>query len=123
MNTTERPFYENNNNQNIKEKNKNILTLKKVTKNVTNLHECQEKIHICVFIGRFSPFHKGHEHIIQTALSVSDYTFVLVGSAYESRTVRNPFTVEERMHMISSTVKSSKMCVLPLEDSEYNLND
>lgn len=78
---------------------------------------------LCVFIGRFSPLHKGHETVIQKGLDSAAKMLVLVGSAFEARSYRNPFTVHERMEMISSTFNNPNLLVRPLENSSYNLNE
>lgn len=78
---------------------------------------------LCVFIGRFSPLHKGHETVIQKGLDSAPKMLVLVGSAFEARSYRNPFTVYERMEMISSTFNNPNLLVRPLENSSYNLNE
>ena len=53
-----------------------------------------------VFIGRFQPFHVAHLAVIREALRQAREVIVLVGSAGQSRNLRNPFTVDERMAMI-----------------------
>jgi len=78
---------------------------------------------LCVFIGRFSPLHKGHETVIQKGLNCANKMLVLVGSAFEARSHRNPFTVAERMDMISATFFHPNLLVRPLENSSYNLNE
>lgn len=78
---------------------------------------------LCVFIGRFSPLHKGHQSVIQKGLDSAAKMLVLVGSAFEARSYRNPFTVAERMEMISSTFNNPNLLVRPLENSSYNLNE
>jgi len=78
---------------------------------------------LCVFIGRFSPLHKGHETVIQKGLDSAAKMLVLVGSAFEARSYRNPFTVAERMEMIRSTFNNPNLLLRPLENSSYNLNE
>lgn len=78
---------------------------------------------LCVFIGRFSPLHKGHETVIQKGLASAPKMLVLVGSAFEARSYRNPFTVSERMAMIASTFNNPNLLLRPLENSSYNLNE
>lgn len=56
-----------------------------------------------VFIGRFQPFHNGHAHIIEQALTMAEHVLVLVGSANRSRSARNPFTYEERAGVINES--------------------
>ena len=78
---------------------------------------------LCVFIGRFSPLHKGHQSVIQKGLDSAAKMLVLVGSAFEARSYRNPFTVVERMKMIRSTFNNPNLLLRPLENSSYNLNE
>lgn len=54
-----------------------------------------------VFIGRFQPFHVGHEHVVNDALSKVDKLIILVGSAGTARSARNAWTYNERVEMIS----------------------
>lgn len=58
-----------------------------------------------VFIGRFQPFHVGHESVIRFALEKAHQVVILIGSENEARSIKNPWTFEEREHMISSLFK------------------
>jgi nicotinamide-nucleotide adenylyltransferase len=51
-----------------------------------------------VFIGRFQPFHLGHLSVLQEC--DTDTVFIGVGSSQYHHTLENPFTFEERKHMI-----------------------
>lgn len=78
-----------------------------------------------VFIGRMQPFHKGHYHVIKTALELAKNVIVLVGSANTSRNTRNPFTFEERKQMIihsfvNDNIDVKNLTILPLNDYTYN---
>lgn len=53
-----------------------------------------------VFIGRFQPFHQGHKTVVDEAIARARHIIILIGSAREARSVRNPFTWEERAKMI-----------------------
>lgn len=99
--------------------------MNKLTKRPSPLANAEDAIapDLCVFIGRFSPLHKGHETVIQKGLDSASKMLVLVGSAFEARSYRNPFTVYERMEMISSTFNNPNLLVRPLENSAYNLNE
>lgn len=56
---------------------------------------------VIVYIGRFSPFHFGHAHVLQEAIKRKPkLIIVLVGSAGLSRSLKNPFTFQERKDMI-----------------------
>lgn len=50
--------------------------------------------------GRFQTFHKGHEKLVDTGLLLCDRLLILVGSAQECRTERNPFNIHTRIKMI-----------------------
>lgn len=50
--------------------------------------------------GRFQTFHKGHEKLIDTGLLLCDRMLILVGSAQECGTKRNPLNVNTRIKMI-----------------------
>ncbi len=53
-----------------------------------------------LIIGRFSPVHKGHNKLINESLKRCKRTLVLVGSAQESGTLRNPLNLSFRTQLI-----------------------
>lgn len=55
---------------------------------------------VAVIIGRFQPFHLGHEHLFNVALQENDMLIVALGSSNRTRSIKNPFTVAERKKMI-----------------------
>jgi len=55
---------------------------------------------IVVYIGRFSPLHKGHVETINKAFNLGKKVIVLVGSSNQARTIKNPWTWRERKNMI-----------------------
>ena len=55
---------------------------------------------ILVFIGRFSPFHDAHLAIIEHACTIASEVVVIIGSTNNERTLKNPFTGDERENMI-----------------------
>lgn len=71
-----------------------------------------------LFIGRFQPFHKGHIYCVKKLLKSFDEVIIVVGSAQESRTKKNPFTAGERVEMIRLSFKSelSRILILPVPD-------
>lgn len=78
---------------------------------------------LLVFIGRFQPFHLEHKRVIDIALTKARNVLVLVGSSGKARTVRNPFTFEERSDMIFGAFDpydQARMRVKPLRDKTYN---
>ena len=80
---------------------------------------------LTVFIGRFSPFHNGHAQVLFEALSSSKAVLVLIGSARQARTTKNPFTYDERKSMIEEWAKGLQLSnytllFAPLQDHPYN---
>jgi bifunctional NMN adenylyltransferase/nudix hydrolase len=76
-----------------------------------------------IFIGRFQPIHQGHIHAIGIAASQVDKLYILVGSANACRSIRNPWTFQERKNMIYSKLWSNRFNnveVVPLNDYPYN---
>ena len=50
--------------------------------------------------GRFQTFHKGHEELVETAMRLCDRVLILIGSAQECGTERNPFNIITRTKML-----------------------
>jgi bifunctional NMN adenylyltransferase/nudix hydrolase len=76
-----------------------------------------------VVIGRFQPFHFGHGRLLEHALRVAQRVIVLVGSDKRSRSVKNPFTFEERERMIRAALRNTeqpRVSVLGVADAPYN---
>lgn len=86
-----------------------------------------KKYKLGLFIGRFQPFHKGHEMIVKKALEQCDKLVILVGSAQESMTLKNPFSVKTRSLLIEGTffdeVREEKIIILPIPDRDNPSND
>lgn len=59
---------------------------------------------VCVFIGRLEPPHKGHLATIIEAFNHADSVLVVLGSHQSARTIKNPWTTEERMQMIIDSI-------------------
>jgi nicotinamide-nucleotide adenylyltransferase len=73
-------------------------------------------------IGRFQPFHDGHERLVADISEEVDELVVGVGSAGDSHTVRNPFTAGERVMMITKTLEALDITTyaVPIEDLNRN---
>lgn len=52
--------------------------------------------------GRFQTFHIGHESLVETGLKLCDRILILVGSAQECGTERNPYNINTRTKMLKS---------------------
>ena len=87
---------------------------------------------LLVFVGRFQPLHLEHKRVIDIALEKSKNVLILVGSAGKARTIRNPFTFEERRNMITESYTDNwdaidpegktdrRLIIKPLYDKTYN---
>ena len=60
----------------------------------------KKKYDYAVFIGRMSPPHMAHIEIIQRAMEQAENIIILIGSANQPRTTKNPWTWREREEMI-----------------------
>lgn len=82
-----------------------------------------ERFDFLVFIGRFQPFHKGHQQVLMHALEKAERLIVLVGSSHQPRTSRNPWRFAEREQFIRASClpqAQNRVVVLPLLDELYN---
>lgn len=59
-----------------------------------------KKYDTLVLIGRFQPVHNAHVQIIQRAKTLANKLIIIVGSADQPRTFKNPWTADERMEML-----------------------
>ena len=60
---------------------------------------------LCVFIGRFQPFHLSHLEVVKKSLENARHLLLVIGSAGEARRVDYlPFTSEEREQMIIASL-------------------
>lgn len=59
---------------------------------------------VAVVIGRFQPFHNGHKEMIKKALERSDLAIVVIGSASCAPDIKNPWSVHDRVAMLSNIV-------------------
>lgn len=78
---------------------------------------------VSVYIGRFQPFHNGHLNTIKFALQNTDKLILILGSANSPRTIKNPFTVNERIEFIKNSLPSdlnSRIVFCSVEDQLYN---
>ena len=76
-----------------------------------------------IFIGRFQPVHQGHIHAIGVAASQVQKLYILVGSANQCRSIKNPWTFEERKQMLHLKMHSAGIYnyeVVPLNDYRYS---
>lgn len=63
----------------------------------------EKEYDLIVYIGRFQPFHNAHQETIKIAADLAEHVLVLVGSAGGPRTIKNPWTYDERRYLIQKT--------------------
>ncbi|MEM0120060.1 MAG: nicotinamide-nucleotide adenylyltransferase [Thermoprotei archaeon] len=78
-----------------------------------------------LLVGRFQPFHKGHEYVINQILEENEEAIIAIGSAQLSYTLDNPLTAGERVYMIRSALKNSgigleRVITITVPDIQYN---
>ena len=74
---------------------------------------------VAVLVGRFQPFHAAHLALLQRALAIAPRVVVVVGSAFQARTPKNPFTWAERAGMIRNALPAAereRVTVVPMRD-------
>ena len=59
---------------------------------------------LAVVIGRFQPFHRGNLALVENALALAPRALLIVGSAGAARSVKNPFSEQERIAMIRDSL-------------------
>jgi len=74
------------------------------------------------YIGRFQPYHNGHQLVLEHIAHEVDEIVIGIGSAQLSHLVDNPFTAGERVLMITRALASlgCPFYVLPIEDIKRN---
>ncbi len=78
----------------------------------TSSHRCG------VLIGRFQPFHNGHEFLVHRVLEQADSLLIIMGSCFAARNLRNPWTFAEREQMIRAALPARlqdrvRICGIP----------
>jgi len=77
-----------------------------------------------LYIGRFQPYHLGHQVVLEKIAKEVEEIVIVIGSAQESHTPENPFTGGERMEMIYAALSESDLrersVVTPLQDIKRN---
>ena len=74
------------------------------------------------YIGRFQPYHNGHQAVLGHVARSVDEIVIGVGSAQLSHELGNPFTSGERVLMITRSLASldRPIYVIPIEDIQRN---
>ena len=74
------------------------------------------------YVGRFQPYHNGHQSVLEHIAGKVDEIIIGVGSAQLSHHTDNPFTAGERVMMITRSLESlgCPYYVIPIEDIQRN---
>lgn len=81
----------------------------------------QEQL-IC-FLGRFQPWHNGHQQILDCALSRASHVLILCGSSNVAPNTRNPWSFIQRSNLIQQCIARKdlkRIVILPVNDMLYN---
>ncbi len=77
------------------------------------------RVHTAVLIGRFQPFHNGHLALLEQALEAAQQVIVVLGSAHQARSPKNPWVWEERRKMIDDCLPTrikGRVQFVPIRD-------
>jgi bifunctional NMN adenylyltransferase/nudix hydrolase len=72
-----------------------------------------------IYIGRLEPVHNGHMALLQRALASARNVIVVMGSAWQARSPKNPFTCHERADMMLGALTEpdrARVQMLPMRD-------
>lgn len=78
---------------------------------------------LIIYIGRFQPPHLAHIQIIEKAKKMATNVLVLIGSANQPRTIKNPWTWQERKEMIFASIEPQArqpVIIVPIRDIVYS---
>ena len=78
-----------------------------------------------IFFGRFQPFHNGHQSVIQKIINDELVPVILIGSAQESNTDRNPYSYNQRVEKIQSVfpgIITAPLIDVPCSNEEWIAN-
>lgn len=85
------------------------------------------KIKVNVLIGRFQPVTNAHREIILRTLESCDQLIIVVGSSFQPRTYKNPWSFDERKAMLNNIINEvsdidyfKRIDIVPVRDSLYN---
>ncbi|MDD2546777.1 MAG: bifunctional nicotinamide-nucleotide adenylyltransferase/Nudix hydroxylase [Burkholderiaceae bacterium] len=76
-------------------------------------------IDTALFIGRYQPLHNGHMALLRRALDSARNVIVVLGSAWQARSPKNPFTWQERAALLHGALPEAdraRVQVLPVRD-------
>jgi len=95
------------------------------TQNAKESSTPEKKYFRALYPGRFQPFHLGHLESVKYILRNTSEIIIMIGSALQSHTLRNPFTAGERITMVrlalnEAGIDPAKYCIVPVPDLEIH---
>ena len=66
-----------------------------------------------IILGRFQPFHKGHESLVAAVKAKGLIPVIIIGSSQESGTTKNPYSTNQRADMILSIYPDVRLGKVP----------
>lgn len=82
----------------------------------------QKTYDFAIVIGRFSPFHIGHKHLVDEAFRIAHKVIIIIGSHHQASTTRNPWYANERKDHIKSIYPTNNLLIGLVRDFPYNDN-
>ncbi|MBG45137.1 MAG: hypothetical protein CMB76_01300 [Euryarchaeota archaeon] len=68
-----------------------------------------------IVLGRFQPFHRGHEHLVEVALGKGP-TIIAIGSSEAELSMNNPWDADEREGMIRAWLDGREAKIVQIPD-------
>lgn len=68
-----------------------------------------------IVLGRFQPFHRGHEHLVEVALDKGP-TIIAIGSSEAEMSMSNPWNADEREAMIRAWLDGREAKIIQIPD-------
>jgi bifunctional NMN adenylyltransferase/nudix hydrolase len=85
-----------------------------------------------VYIGRFQPVHRAHLETIHKAINLGEKLIIAVGSHKRPKTIKNPWTAEERIELMKKSISNylnmdmkildKRISFIKVRDHVYNNN-
>ena len=79
----------------------------------------EKKYELSLVLGRFNHIHNGHKMLIDKSIEMSKKTLILLGSAQESKTLRNPFLLETRKRLLKRIYDNDNIAIYGLNDMSH----
>lgn len=79
----------------------------------------EKKYELSLVLGRFNHIHNGHKMLIDKSIEMSKKTLILLGSAQEAKTLRNPFLLETRKRLLKRIYNNDNITIYGLNDMSH----